>query len=276
MEYGIRYVVGADLSSGASGLALKKEHYTLLFIKGEGASLYFNNVLLDFPANSLIFVPFGTTLNSNPKESREFVLIYFTESFFCRSDWDCTFLQNFFRTSAESSAYRVLGVPDEYLFYYEFVRTHLEMARKQSPESIQHVLAFNIIKQILLLGEVYLGDRSSAKLMEESESALTVSRFQQLIISHVAEEKHVGYYADCLKISPRKLSGYTKEITGKTPKELIVEGLVRVAKRLLANSKLSIKQIAWQLGYTDENNFSAFFSKEAGESPKMYRNSWKK
>ncbi|ERJ61406.1 hypothetical protein M472_21860 [Sphingobacterium paucimobilis HER1398] len=276
MEYGIRYVVGADLSPKANDLALKKEHYTLLFIKDAGCSLYFNQVLLDFPANSLIFVPFGTLLKSNPKESREFVLIYFTESFFCRSEWDCNFLQNFFSTSVDSSTYRFLSVPDEYLFYYEFVRTHLEMARKQSPESIQHVLAFNIIKQILLLGEVYLGDRDSARFMGESESAMVVNRFQQLIIEHVSKEKHVSYYADCLKVSPRKLAAYTKEVAGKTPKELITDGLVRVAKRLLANSKLSIKQIAWQLGYTDENNFSAFFSKEAGESPKKYRNNWKK
>lgn len=79
MEYGIRYVVGADLSPSANDLALKKEHYTLLFIKDAGCSLYFNQVLLDFPANSLIFVPFGTPLKSNPEESREFVLIYFTE-----------------------------------------------------------------------------------------------------------------------------------------------------------------------------------------------------
>lgn len=276
MEYGIRYIVGTDLSPIVSDLALKKEYYALLFIKSAGCTLYFNQVLLDFPANSLIFVPFGTSLKSNPKESREFVLIYFTESFFCRSDWDCTFLQNFFSISVDSATYRVLGVPDEYLFYYEFVRTHLEMARMQSPESIQHVLAFNIIKQILLLGQVYLGDRHSAKFMEESESALVVNRFQQLILEHVSHEKHVSYYADRLKVSPRKLAMYTKEVTSKTPKVLIADGLIRVAKRLLANSRLSIKQIAWQLGYTDENNFSAFFSKEAGESPKNYRNNLKR
>lgn len=276
MEYGIRYVVGADLSSSAKDFALKKEYYTLLFVRESGCSLYLNHKLVDFPANSLIFVSFGTQVKSNLDEVREFVLIYFTESFFCRSDWDCIFLNNFFSMSADSAAYRVLGVPDEYIFYYNFVRKHLEMARKQSPDSIQHVLAFNIIKQILLLGAVYLGDRDSAKLMEESEAALVVNRFQQLITEHVSKEKLVSYYADRLRISPRKLSVYTKEMLGKTPKELIADGLIRVAKRLLANSKLSIKQIAWQLGYTDENNFSTFFSKEAGESPKMYRNNWKK
>lgn len=276
MEYGIRYVVGVDLSSISNDLALKKDYYTLLFIKEQGGSLYLNQVLVDFPANSLIFVPFGTQLKSNAAETREFVLIYFTEAFFCRSEWDCTFLHNFLRLSEGGSAYRILSVPDDYLFYYHFVRTHLEMARKQSPDSIQHVLAFNIIKQILLLGSVYLGDRNSGRLINESEAVQIVNHFQQLIADTVHQEKYVSYYADRLRISPRKLSAYTKDVLGRTPKELITEGQIRVAKRLLANSKLSIKQVAWQLGYTDENNFSALFAKEEGVTPKSYRKIWKK
>ncbi|SKC03250.1 AraC-type DNA-binding protein [Sphingobacterium nematocida] len=276
MEYGIKYVVGEDLRAVTNDLALKKDHYTLLFIKEHGCSLFLNQNLIDFPPNSLIFVPFGTQLKSNPDENREFVLIYFTEAFFSRSEWDGTFLQNFFRVLQDSSTYRMLSVPDDYLFYYQFVRAHLEMARKQPPESIQHVLAFNIIKQILLLGAVYIGDRDSAQLMDESEAVQVVNRFQQLIAENVNHEKHVGYYADHLRISPRKLSLYTKDVMNKTPKELITDGLIRVSKRLLANSKLSIKQIAWQLGYVDENNFSTLFSKEAGISPKKYRSDWKK
>lgn len=276
MEYGVKYVVGAESDSSANNLALEKDNYTLLFIKEHGSSLYLNQCLVDFPANSLIFVPFGAQLRSNPDEIREFVVIYFTATFFSRSEWDCAFLQSFFCVSPDSSAYRVLSVPDGYLFYYQFVRAHLEMARKQPPDSIQHVLAFNIIKQILLLGAVYLGDRSSAQLMVESEGLQVVNKFQQLIAEHVHHEKHVSYYADSLRVTPRKLSLYTKEVLQKTPKELITDGLIRVAKNLLVNSKLSIKQVAWKLGYVDENNFSTLFSKETGVSPKKYRNDWKK
>jgi len=68
----------------------------------------------------------------------------------------------------------------------------------------------------------------------------------------------------------------TKEILGATPKELIVKELLRVSKKLIVESSLSIKQIAWELGYADVNNFSTFFSKETNLTPTEYRKRWQK
>lgn len=276
MEYGIKYVVGAAPENVGGVLIDPKEHYSLLYIKETGGSLYLNNELIEFAANSLVFVTFGTNLKCNPDDDREFVLIYFSEAFFARSEWDFNFLNNYPGSTNPEVSHRLLYVPEEYQFYYNFVRTHLEMSKKQGLESVLNVLAYNIIKQILLLGAVYLGEEHTTRYMGEDVAAQIVGRFQQLISENVESEKNVSFYADQLKLTPRKLSNYTKEVLSKTPKELITDGLVRLSKRLLANSKLSIKQIAWQLGYTDENNFSSLFSKEAGVTPTMYRNGGKK
>jgi len=40
---------------------------------------------------------------------------------------------------------------------------------------------------------------------------------------------------------------------------------------LIYNPELSIKEVAYALGYADENNFSALFMKEVKISPKNYR-----
>ena len=65
-------------------------------------------------------------------------------------------------------------------------------------------------------------------------------------------------------------------ISDKTPNELIKNRLLLEAKRYLAHSELSAKEIAYKLGYEDEAYFSRFFNKHAGNTPihfrKLYRN----
>jgi len=36
----------------------------------------------------------------------------------------------------------------------------------------------------------------------------------------------------------------------------------------------SVREIAWKLGYEEENNFSAFFMKETKMSPSTYRKAY--
>ncbi len=56
-----------------------------------------------------------------------------------------------------------------------------------------------------------------------------------------------------------------------TPMALVNARLVLQAKRELAHSGLSIKQIAHELGFTDVGYFSRFFRKQVGVSPSAFK-----
>ena len=47
---------------------------------------------------------------------------------------------------------------------------------------------------------------------------------------------------------------------------------IRVAKRLIKNSDLSIKEISFEIGYTDPNYFTRVFKKYEGLTATEYRN----
>jgi len=56
-----------------------------------------------------------------------------------------------------------------------------------------------------------------------------------------------------------------------SPRQYLLELRMRQAKRLLADEKLSIKEISMQVGYDSALNFSTGFRKRFGTSPREYR-----
>ncbi len=78
-------------------------------------------------------------------------------------------------------------------------------------------------------------------------------------------------YADTLNITTKALAKITKTHFNKTLTGLISERIIIEAKRELYLTNKSIKEIAFELGYTDEHYFSRFFKINADVSPQLYR-----
>jgi AraC family transcriptional regulator, transcriptional activator of pobA len=74
-----------------------------------------------------------------------------------------------------------------------------------------------------------------------------------------------------LNISAKALAKMTKNYFSKTLTSLIAERIVIEAKRELYLTEKPVKQIAYELGYTDEFYFSRFFKANADISPQLFR-----
>lgn len=233
-----------------------------------------NKQITEIQEYSLVLIPGGIKVEANPSEQRPFLIIYFSESFFARTEVDTAFLHNFKSFNKNEYTYRVLSVPAEYATYYEFVGRQLKLSKQNYNQAIYRDLAHNIVKQIVLLAAIYAEDKPSDELLGQSADIALVRRFQQLVEEHVKDQKQVSFYAGQLNIGSKKLTSLTKATLNKTPKEIIIEELLRVSKNLLVGSSFSIKEVAWELGYTDVNNFSTFFMKETSLRPTEYRKRW--
>ncbi len=108
-------------------------------------------------------------------------------------------------------------------------------------------------------GEVNLAQMSSL-----------VIDFQNLLDQEYEKQHHVQFYSDQLNISPKGLNKAVKKDLGRTVSEMIKEKLIIEAKRELYTTSLSIKEIAFKLGFEDPAYFSRFFKKETSRSPKEY------
>lgn len=99
----------------------------------------------------------------------------------------------------------------------------------------------------------------------------TLQNFLQLLDTDFKKRHQVNEYTEVLSISPRQLTDVTKTMLGKTAKEVILERLIMEAKRYLHYSGLSIKEIAYDLGFEDPSYFSKQFKLSTSQSPLDYR-----
>lgn len=99
-------------------------------------------------------------------------------------------------------------------------------------------------------------------------------RFQQVLDAHVLQHRDIAFYADLLCISPKRFSSVIKQETGFTPSHLIRRALAYQAKMMLRTRlDLSVQEIAYALGFDEQQAFSRFFKRETGVTPSAYRQS---
>jgi AraC family transcriptional activator of pobA len=95
--------------------------------------------------------------------------------------------------------------------------------------------------------------------------------FQALIGEHYYTLHHVAAYANLLSITPGYLNDVIKQQSGKTAIYHIHQRLIVEAKRRLLHTDLSVKQVAYELGFEDAAYFNRFFKRLAGDTPIAFR-----
>ncbi|OUJ75905.1 AraC family transcriptional regulator [Hymenobacter crusticola] len=90
------------------------------------------------------------------------------------------------------------------------------------------------------------------------------------------ELHEVGAYAALLHISAGHLSEVVKAQSGRPAIKHLHERLVLEAKRLLLYTPLSLKELAFDLGFSDASYFNRFFKRETGITPAEFRTTIRK
>ena len=92
-----------------------------------------------------------------------------------------------------------------------------------------------------------------------------------LVDSHFHAVHSAGAYAQMLNVTLNHLNSTTKELTGHTVSGLIQERIMLEAKRLLVHSSLSVKEIAYHLGFDDPSYFTRFVRQRQMLAPAEFR-----
>ena len=111
------------------------------------------------------------------------------------------------------------------------------------------------------------------RLLPPDNNAGIFSRFCDLVVEHYHESKEIQYYASLLDLHPKYLSRVVRTATnGVTPGQWIDRYVVAQAKRLMAtNPELSLKEIAYELGFSEPTSFYRFFKRVTGLTANEFR-----
>lgn len=92
------------------------------------------------------------------------------------------------------------------------------------------------------------------------------------IDGHYKENIRLDELASIMNISTMYFSNYFKQVFNISPKQYILNKRLSEAQRLLLESEMSVKEIAFAVGFENESYFSEFFSKKVGISALKFRN----
>ena len=95
--------------------------------------------------------------------------------------------------------------------------------------------------------------------------------FKLAVENHLTEQYDVQSIADKLALTSNTLYGVVKEFSGVSPKEWITNRLMLEAQRKLQYSTVSVKELAYELGFNDPGYFSRLFKKSTGKSVSHYQ-----
>lgn len=99
-----------------------------------------------------------------------------------------------------------------------------------------------------------------------------LTQYNLLIDEFFKENKSVQFYAEKLNISSNYLNILCKRNLKVSATKLIQQRTLTESKRLLQQNKLSIKEIAFDLGFSDVAHFSSFFKKQTNLTPSEFKN----
>ncbi len=105
-----------------------------------------------------------------------------------------------------------------------------------------------------------------------------LQRFESLIDSywqsHLPQDiglPTVKHFADKVCLSPNYFGDLIKKETGKTAQEYVQSKVIERAKNRIANTDLTMSEIAYELGFQYPQHFSRLFKQQVGVTPNEYR-----
>ena len=134
---------------------------------------------------------------------------------------------------------------------------------------LKHEALGALLKLILILCNNLCAIGTNSERPTSKQNML--GQFKALVNTHYKTWHTAQEYAQELAISADHLNRIVKQQTGKTAKQHIQSRLIIAAKRLLYFSKLSNKEIGYELGFSEPANFSAFFKKCTGKTPSQFK-----
>jgi AraC family transcriptional activator of pobA len=246
----------------------RHDFFEILFItKGHGKHTI-DLKQYEVKPNSIFFLSPGQIHSLNLSEDIYGFIFLFTSEFYLLNKQDKNKLLEFsffYNISSENPPLYLKAQKDVLLMADLFTQACNENKNNfaDSPDLIRSFLDIILMKCQRLY--------PSHPKEKANKGRLMVKKFKQLIEEKYQENNSVKHYAGLLSISQNHLSETVKDITGRTPLDLINEKMLLEIKRMLLHSELNISEIAYQLSFEDQSYFSKYFKKKTGLTPNEFR-----
>ena len=242
-------------------------YHILWFQKGSPTHLVdFNPVKIK--PNTILFLNKDTVQRFDKKGGFDGKAILFTDSFFCKTEADIKYLRSsiLFNDLFSVSHIQISKTASLFAQLFQLMETELENEK----DILQSDILKNLLHNFLLLSERERRKQNFTEIKKNADLDY-VMLFKNLLESNYRKLKQVSNYAKKISITAKRLNQATSKILGKSPKQMIDERVMLEAKRLLAHTNESVKEIGYNLGFDEPTNFIKYFRKHSNSTPIEFR-----
>ena len=126
-------------------------------------------------------------------------------------------------------------------------------------------------EQAQLLAREYINTRILRVGDLKGRASELYNEFLDAVDGHFRQNSDVHFYANRLNVTPRYLAQVTKRISGKAPKTIIDDYLIREIELQLNTTERTVQEIAYSCGFSSQAHLTKFFKKLKGVSPTAFR-----
>ncbi len=169
-------------------------------------------------------------------------------------------------------------VPEQQKFTADLVRaeTLLRQIEEQNRDSeftgpVTDALTAAVFWQILAC---LPAKALSAQFLARSDDGNFKDKLTRILQQHLDETVELCELAAMLGLSRTSLVNQCKTLFQLSPGKVFIHFKMEHARYLLANSTLSVKEIAGRLGYASEFAFSRAFHRDTGCAPRIWRSNY--
>lgn len=247
-----------------------KFYNLIFFIQGSGRH-FIDFKWFPVQENSLVYLTKDQISAFEFSEKLKGYCIIFTEEYFVNSFSNLTndFVFRLFNPELFSPILQIAKNSD-FLTYF-----NLLLKEYGNPHSFNHKTIINSLLTILISKAEYLKQNLTFHISDSAKLVL-YQNFVSLLEKNLTQSRSANFYAKELAVSYKHLNTVCKELINKTAKNVIDDFIILQAKRNLINSTTNSSELAYKLGFEDPTNFTKYFKKNTGLTPKSFIQSLQK
>ena len=248
----------------------RKNHYLVVLVRSGSGRQWVDLQSYELKPNTVYFSKPGQVIVKEELTNLFSTGIAFTDAFLALND--NTALKGLPLLQNKANSFE-LPLTDAEIAFVEEVLARISNEYRQRGEWQQRMLSAHLTVLLTYLSRIY-STRFEAMLNQAEQSLL--QKFQELINEKFRELHEVADYASLLNLSAGHLSETVKLQSGRPAIKHIHDRLVLEARRLLFHSDDSLKEIAFELGFSDASYFNRFFKRETQVTPAEFRTATRK
>lgn len=179
------------------------------------------------------------------------------------------------------TAGRVEQAADYFTLYYEYLikQEKAVQSLREWALQVKHVLEdkgvslrdANVLETETKAEFINLIRYFAEKMILKGEGNDPISKAKAYIHDHYREHFSLEDVAEYVELTPTYFTKLFKDQTQQTFIDYVTDYRIEKSKELLRQTNLSLKEIAYEVGYKDPNYYSRVFKKWTNSSPKQYR-----